>query len=341
MFFCEEEDSSEEPQFTEGGIVIKPGRRRASRKPSQIGLPGRRRSLCHYEDCLDVDIVGCAGENYKMQNGYATSSAYETEMASSNAACAAFCDYDQVCASYQYSSDLQTCRLYRWDSQPFMKSVSINDWVYCVKDDGCALGYLKKEGKIGSGNFLSDAYDNIGRQMYEAVRADTNEECAEICTAEDGCLAYEYQEHQRRCKLGKSREPVTSNFGNILFCAQVAEGWYISDDGTELGPVVALPKARGARTVTRVTRGERSVTRGERSADRQTTQLVAPAGRTAPCPASLEEIYDETKPPCTSGARCMYQPVYCCGEFKAYSKQAHCNEHNEWDILMARIVCDC
>merc|ERR1712176_1009263 len=54
-------------------------------------------------------------------------------------------------------------------------------------------------------------------------RADSTEACAKICSETEGCLAYEWKENARTCRLGISRDPVTTNYGTIVFCAQVFE----------------------------------------------------------------------------------------------------------------------
>jgi len=102
----------------------------------------------------------------------------------------------------------------------------------------------KKTGKIGRENFLTDAVDDLGRKIAEGAtfRADSTEECAGICTETNGCLAYEWSENGSTCKLGVSRDPVTTNYGTILFCALEA------------------PNTRAARSVHIKTRVARSTT---------------------------------------------------------------------------------
>jgi len=135
---------------------------------------------------------GQFGGGGSIATGHGTSEAQQNLGAGSVEKCAELCDADGGCNSYEYSHIYKRCER-NYAADPSTQTTWV-DQVFCQKPEARRAPpcdderYEYKTGQLSG-------------QQYLTLTIQSNEECAEKCTADARCNSYEYSWRYRRCEL--------------------------------------------------------------------------------------------------------------------------------------------
>lgn len=147
--------------------------------------------------------------------------------------CAAKCDEDSRCNSYEFSVKYNRCELNYWT-----ETNSPTEWYdmkFCQRPwtdrpEPCAKEYTHLRGSMTGTGQVHNHQNNVEIQ--------STEECAEACDDDHGCNSYEFSLHHKKCEMNYDAEPnKNETYMDFAFCQKgVDERYQVCQEGYEERP---------------------------------------------------------------------------------------------------------